>query len=55
MAAPIPGVLSRRCLSGTDGLFGSWLVFFRDQLSTILSAVVLLPLTLFLNWRLASC
>ena len=39
-------------LSGTDGLFGSWLVFLRDQLSTILSAVVLLPLTLFLNWRL---
>ena len=40
-------------LTGTDGLFGTWLVFFRDQLSTILSAVVLLPLTLFLNWRLA--
>jgi len=39
-------------LSGTDGLFGTWLVFFRDQLSTILSAVVLLPMTLFLNWRL---
>jgi len=27
-------------------------VFFRDQLSTILSAVVLLPMTMFLNWRL---
>jgi glucan exporter ATP-binding protein len=40
-------------LTGTDALFGSWLVFFRDQLSTILSAVVLLPMTLFLNWRLA--
>ena len=40
-------------LTGTDALFGTWLVFFRDQLSTILSAVVLLPLTLFLNWRLA--
>lgn len=39
-------------LAGTDGLFGTWLVFFRDQLSTLLSAVVLLPLTLFLNWRL---
>src|SRR3984885_15212171 len=46
------GRLIKAMLSGTDGLFGSWLVFFRDQLSTILSAVVLLPLTLFLNWRL---
>ena len=40
-------------LTGTDALFGTWLVFFRDQLSTFLSAVVLLPLTLLLNWRLA--
>jgi ATP-binding cassette subfamily B protein len=39
-------------LVGTDSLFGTWLVFFRDQLSTILSALVLLPMTLFLNWRL---
>jgi ATP-binding cassette, subfamily B, beta-glucan exporter len=46
------GHLIKAMLSGTDGLFGSWLVFFRDQLSTILSAAVLLPLTLFLNWRL---
>jgi len=47
------GRLIKGMLSGTDGLFGTWLVFFRDQLSTILSAAVLLPLTLFLNWRLA--
>jgi ATP-binding cassette subfamily B protein len=40
-------------LAGTDGLFATWLVFFRDQLSTVLSVAVLLPLTLFLNWRLA--
>ena len=46
------GRLIKGMLSGTDGLFGTWLVFFRDQLSTILSAVVLLPMTLFLNWRL---
>jgi glucan exporter ATP-binding protein len=46
------GRLLKVMLSGTDGLFGTWLVFFRDQLSTILSAAVLLPLTLFLNWRL---
>jgi glucan exporter ATP-binding protein len=46
------GRLIKAMLSGTDGLFGTWLVFFRDQLSTILSALVLLPMTLFLNWRL---
>ncbi|MEA2740873.1 MAG: ATP-binding cassette, subfamily beta-glucan exporter [Acetobacteraceae bacterium] len=46
------GRLIKGMLTGTDGLFGTWLVFFRDQLSTILSAVVLLPMTLFLNWRL---
>lgn len=46
------GRLMKGMLAGTDGLFGTWLVFFRDQLSTILSAVVLLPMTLFLNWRL---
>jgi ATP-binding cassette, subfamily B, beta-glucan exporter len=34
-------------------LFATWLVFFRDQLSTVLAVAVLLPLTLFLNWRLA--
>jgi ATP-binding cassette subfamily B protein len=46
------GRLIKGMLAGTEGLFGTWLVFFRDQLSTILSAVVLLPMTLFLNWRL---
>jgi glucan exporter ATP-binding protein len=46
------GRIMKAMLSGSDGLFATWLVFFRDQLSTILSAVVLLPLTLFLNWRL---
>ena len=46
------GRLLKAMLSGTDGLFGTWLVFFRDQLATILSAAVLLPMTLFLNWRL---
>jgi len=46
------GRVIKSMLVGTDGLFGTWLVFFRDQLSTILSAVVLLPLTLIMNWRL---
>ena len=47
------GRLMKAMIAGTDGLFGVWLVLFRDQLSTYLSVLVLLPLTLFLNWRLA--
>lgn len=47
------GRLIKIMLTGCDALFGTWLVFFRDQLATFLSAVVLLPLTLLLNWRLA--
>jgi glucan exporter ATP-binding protein len=47
------GRLIKAMLAGSDGLFGTWLVFFRDQLATLVSAVVLLPLTLLLNWRLA--
>jgi ATP-binding cassette subfamily B protein len=46
------GRIIKIMLSGTDGLFGTWLVFFRDQLSTVLSVFVLLPLTMLLNWRL---
>jgi ATP-binding cassette subfamily B protein len=46
------GRLIKSMLVGTDGLFGTWLLFFRDQLSTILSAFVLLPMTLIMNWRL---
>jgi ATP-binding cassette subfamily B protein len=47
------GRLMKSMISGTDGLFGVWLVFFRDQLSTFISVIVLLPLTLLMNWRLA--
>jgi ATP-binding cassette subfamily B protein len=47
------GRMIKTMVSGTDGLFGTWLVFFRDQLATLLSVLVLMPLTLMLNWRLA--
>ncbi|MBR0669236.1 glucan ABC transporter ATP-binding protein/ permease [Roseomonas hellenica] len=47
------GKLMRIFLTGGDTLFGLWLGFFRDQLVTFVSAIILLPLTLFLNWRLA--
>ena len=49
------GRLMKVMISGSDALFAVWLVFFRDQMATIASVVVLLPLTLLMNWRLAIC
>ncbi|MDQ2801595.1 MAG: ABC transporter transmembrane domain-containing protein, partial [Pseudomonadota bacterium] len=49
------GRLMKVMISGTEGLFAVWLVFFRDQLATLCSVVVLLPLTLLINWRLGIC
>lgn len=46
------GRLMKVMLVGTDNLFGLWLAFFREHLITMVSALVLLPLTLSLNWRL---
>lgn len=39
-------------LEGTNGMFWLWLGFFRDHCAAIVSLVVLLPFTLFINWRL---
>jgi ATP-binding cassette subfamily B protein len=47
------GRLLKIMLSGADNMFWVWLGFFRDHLSTIVIALVLLPLTLLMNWRLA--
>jgi ATP-binding cassette subfamily B protein len=46
------GRLMKIMLAGCDNLFGLWLSFFREHLMTVVSALVLLPLTLVLNWRL---
>jgi len=46
------GRLMKIMLQGSDTLFGVWLAFFREHLSTFIGALVLLPLTLVLNWRL---
>ncbi|TCZ58576.1 glucan ABC transporter ATP-binding protein/ permease [Roseicella aquatilis] len=46
------GRLMKVMLSGSDNLFGLWLNFFRDHLSTFIAAVVLMPLTVAMNWRL---
>ncbi len=48
------GRLMKVMLGGADSLFGLWLTFFRDQLSTYVAVVVLLPITFVMNWRLAS-
>ena len=39
-------------LEGSNGMSWLWLGFFRDHFSALVSLGVLLPLTLFLNWRL---
>ena len=39
-------------LTGTDTLWWLWLGFFREHLAAIVSLAVLLPLALYLNWRL---
>lgn len=47
------GRLMKVMLTGTDSLWGLWLSFFRENLAAIVSLVILLPLSLYLNWRLA--
>ncbi len=47
------GRLLKMMLSGADGLFWMWLSFFREHLATFLATIVLLPLTIILNWQLA--
>jgi ABC-type multidrug transport system fused ATPase/permease subunit len=45
--------LQKIMLAGTDVLWALWLAFFREHLAGFVSLIVLLPLSLFLNWRLA--
>jgi ATP-binding cassette subfamily B protein len=40
-------------LQGTDALWGLWLGFFRDNLASFVSLLVLLPISIAINWRLA--
>lgn len=48
------GRLMKVMLSGTDSLWNLWLAFFREHFAAIVSLIFLLPLSLFLNWRLAA-
>jgi ATP-binding cassette subfamily B protein len=47
------GRLMKIMLTGTDSIWWLWLGFFREHLAAFVSLVVLLPLSMFLNWRLA--
>ncbi|WP_376092026.1 glucan ABC transporter ATP-binding protein/ permease [Roseomonas sp. CCTCC AB2023176] len=46
------GRLMKVMLVGADHLFSIWLNFFREHLTTFIGLVVLLPMTLLMNWRL---
>src|SRR3954454_22101273 len=47
------GRVMKGMLNGTDALWRLLVGFFREHFAAILSVVVLLPLSLYLNWRLA--
>jgi len=47
------GRLMKVMLNGTDALWRLWVGFFREHFAAILSVIVLLPLSLVVNWRLA--
>ncbi len=48
------GRVLKAMLEGTSGMSWLWLGFFRDHLSALVSLGVLLPFTLFVNWRLGA-
>jgi ATP-binding cassette, subfamily B, beta-glucan exporter len=47
------GRLMKVMLNGTDALWRLWLGFFREHFAAIMSVAVLLPLSVYFNWRLA--
>jgi ATP-binding cassette, subfamily B, beta-glucan exporter len=47
------GRLMKVMITGTNTLWGMWLSFFRDHFTSFVSLFILMPLTLFLNWRYA--
>src|SRR3954465_4683257 len=47
------GRLMKVMLNGTDSLWRLWVGFFREHFAAIMSLVVLLPLSFYINWRLA--
>ncbi len=48
------GRLLKVMLEGAGGMAGLWLSFFRENCASLAALLILLPLSLVLNWRLAS-
>ncbi len=48
------GRLLKIMLDGAQAMFNLWLSFFRENCASAVALFVLLPLTLFINWRLAA-
>lgn len=48
------GRLLKIMIEGNMGLFWLWLSFFREKCTALVALTVLLPLSLFINWRLGS-
>lgn len=47
------GGLLKVMLEGTNGMGSLWLSFFREHCSSLFTLVIMLPFTLYINWRLA--
>src|SRR4029453_18458845 len=45
------GRLVKVMMTGTNTLWSLWLSFFREHFASFITLIVLLPLTLFINWR----
>jgi ATP-binding cassette, subfamily B, beta-glucan exporter len=46
------GRLMKVMLQGADALWGLWLTFFREHCAAFFSLILLLPIAVFMNWRL---
>jgi glucan exporter ATP-binding protein len=46
------GEMLKIMLTGSNNLFGLWLAFFRDHLSTFVAIIALLPIALLMNWKM---
>src|SRR5262245_11048904 len=47
------GRMLKVMLTGADYIFGLYLTFFREHFSTFLAVLVLLPIALYMNWKMA--
>jgi glucan exporter ATP-binding protein len=47
------GRLLKIMLEGSDSMWALWLGFFREHMAAFVSLLILVPLSLFINWRLA--